>query len=256
MLIDTHAHLNDERLFPELGKIVSEMTADGLEYIITVGCDRESSEACLEISERNERIFSAVGIHPHDAKNAKAEDYLFFEEAMRSEKCLAVGEIGLDYHYDFSPREVQKRVFCEQLELAYSLKAPVIIHLREAYGDMLELLKENSQKLYYGTLIHCYSGSRETLREVLKLGAVISFGGSVTFKNARSSIEVAAAVPEDSFVLETDCPYLTPEPYRGRVNYPKYVEFAARKLAEIRGTSFEEIAKITTNNAKRFFKIV
>ncbi len=255
MLIDTHAHLTDEKLFPELDTIVSGMSADGLEYIVSVGCDRKSSEDCLAVSEKYDRVYSTVGIHPHDAKDATSEDYAFFEKALQSEKCVAIGEIGLDYHYDLSPREVQQRVFVEQLELAYSLKAPVVIHLREAYGDMLELLKQNAQKLYYGSLIHCYSGSREMLGEFLRFGSLISFGGSLTFKNARHAPEVAAAVPEDGFVVETDCPYLTPEPFRGRVNYPKYVGFAAKKLAEIRGTTFEEIARITTNNAKRFYKL-
>lgn len=255
MLIDTHAHLTDEKLFPEIDGIVSGMNADGLEYIVIVGCDRKSSEDCLAISEKYDRVYSTVGIHPHDAKDATTDDYAFFEKAFRSEKCVAIGEIGLDYHYDLSPREVQKRVFVEQLELAYSLKAPVVIHLREAYGDMLELLRQNAQKLYYGSLIHCYSGSREMLGEFLKFGSLISFGGSLTFKNARHAPEVAAAVPKDSFVVETDCPYLTPEPFRGRVNYPKYVEFAAKKLAEIRGETFGEIAKTTTINAKRFYKL-
>lgn len=255
MLIDTHAHLTDERLLPELDSIVSGMDACGLEYIVSVGCDRKSSEDCAEISEKFGRIYSTVGIHPHDAKDATADDYSFFERAASSEKCVAIGEIGLDYHYDLSPRDVQKRVFVEQLELAYSLKLPVVIHLREAYGDMLALLKENARKLYYGSLIHCYSGSAEMLGEFLKLGAIISFGGSLTFKNARTAPEVAAVVPSDCFVVETDCPYLTPEPMRGRTNYPKYVEYPARKLAEIRGVPFEEICRITTQNAKRFYGI-
>lgn len=255
MLIDTHAHLTDERLLPELDKIVSEMDACGLEYIVTVGCDRKSSEDCEKISREFDRVYSTVGIHPHDSKDATADDYAFFERASSSDKCVAIGEIGLDYHYDLSPREVQKRVFVEQLELAYSLKLPVVVHLREAYGDMLGLLKENAAKLYYGSLIHCYSGSKEMLGEFLKLGAIISFGGSLTFKNARTALEVAAAVPDDSFVVETDCPYLTPEPYRGRTNYPKFVELPARKLAEIRGVPFEEICRVTTQNAKRFYGI-
>lgn len=255
MLIDTHAHLTDERLFPELKNIVSEMSADGLEYIVSVGCDRKSSEDCAKISEEFERVYSTVGIHPHDAKDATESDYLFFERALSSAKCVAIGEIGLDYHYDLSPRDVQQRVFVEQLELAYSLKVPVVIHLREAYGDMLKLLKENAQKLYYGSLIHCYSGSKEMLGEFLKFGSIISFGGTLTFKNARSALEVASIVPSDSFVVETDCPYLTPEPLRGRTNYPKYVRYPAEKLAEIRGVPFEEICRVTSENAKRFYGI-
>ncbi|NLL55728.1 MAG: TatD family hydrolase [Clostridiales bacterium] len=254
-MIDTHAHLNDKRLFTDIEQIISEMHDDNLSAIITVGYDRKSSEDCYKISQKYSDVYCAVGIHPHDAKTAKKEDYERFSQLIKDDKVVAIGEIGLDFHYDFSPRDVQQRVFLEQLELAHFLKAPVIIHLRDAYQVMYNLLRQNKHLLEYGAVLHCYSGSKEMLREYQKLGLFVSFGGSITFKNAVDKPDVVRETNLDMMMLETDCPYLTPAPFRGKTNYPKYVNLVAKKVAEFLQKSYTEIDEITTKNAKSFFGI-
>lgn len=252
-MIDTHTHINDERLKDDIPQIIDDMEKDGLSHIIAVGFDEKSSEECSFLSATYKNVYSAVGIHPHDADKADKDIYNKFAELSKSPKTVAIGEIGLDFYYDLSPREIQQRVFLEQLELAYSLKLPVIIHLRDAYGLMLKLLKENRSKLQYGAVLHCYSGSLEMLYEFLNLGLMVSYGGSITFKNAVDKPKIVFNTPEDRFFLETDCPYLTPVPFRGKTNYPKFVRLVAEKIAEIKGKDFEYIDKLTTDNALKFF---
>lgn len=252
-MIDTHAHLNDERIFAEIDRVIASMEEDNLSHIITVGFDRKSSEECFEISNKYPKIYSAVGIHPHDAKEAKSEDYERFATLCHNDKVVAIGEIGLDFYYDYSPRDIQEKVFLEQLELAHFLKMPTVIHLRDAYQVMLNLLKDNKNMLEYGAILHCYSGSKEMLKEYLKLGLYVSYGGSVTFKNAVDKPEIIKSTPLDRFVLETDCPYLTPVPLRGKTNFPKNVNIVKEKVAEILGKESDEIDEITTKNAKQFF---
>jgi TatD DNase family protein len=252
-MIDTHAHLNDEKIFPEIDSIISSMKQDNLSKIITVGCDTKTSLECFEISQKNTDIYSVVGIHPQEASSATNADYELFAKLSQNEKVVAIGEIGLDFYYETSPRNIQEKVFIEQLDLAHSIKIPVVIHLRDAYQVMLNLLKDNKNKLEYGMLLHCYSGSKEMLKEFLKLGAYISYGGSVTFKNAKDKPEIVKNTPLDRIVLETDCPYLTPDPFRGRVNYPKYVNIVKEKVAGFLGKDSEEIDEITTKNAKNYF---
>lgn len=254
MLIDVHAHLNDPKLLPYREEIVSNMERDNLADIVTVGYDRPSSIDAYEFALKNEKVYSVVGIHPHDADRATKEDYDLFAKMSESEKTVAIGEIGLDYYYDLSPRETQRRVFVEQLELAYSLKMPVVIHLRDAYGDLTRILKENARTLYYGVLIHCYSGSKELVKELNKYDAYYSFGGAITFKNATEKPAVVRSVPIERLLTETDCPYMTPVPYRGTTNEPKYVDLVAAKLSEILDLPKEKIEEITLNNAKRIFK--
>lgn len=252
-MIDTHAHLNDDKIYPNLKDIVSSMKGDNLSHIITVGYDTQSSVEGFKISQECADIYSVVGIHPHDAKVAANADYELFSKLAQNEKVVAIGEIGLDFYYDLSPRDVQEKVFLEQLELAHSLKLPTVIHLRDAYQLMLNLLKENKNKLEYGVLLHCYSGSKEMLKEYLKLGLYVSFGGSVTFKNAIDKPDIIKSTPLDRFVLETDCPYMTPVPFRGQTNFPKNVNIVKEKVANILGKENEEIDEITTKNAKQFF---
>ncbi|HKL73365.1 MAG TPA: TatD family hydrolase [Clostridia bacterium] len=252
-MIDTHAHLNDARLFPEIENIVSSMQKDNLSKIITVGYDLQSSKESYTLSKTYPDIYSVVGIHPHDAKTAKREDYEYFSKLSNDEKVVAIGEIGLDFYYDLSPRDVQERVFLEQLELAHCLKLPAVIHLRDAYQVMLNLLKDNKRLLEYGAVLHCYSGSKEMLKEYLKLGLYVSFGGSITFKNAMDKPSIVASTPLDMFMLETDCPYLTPVPYRGKTNYPAYVNLVKEKVADILAKENAEIDQITTKNAHTFF---
>lgn len=253
MLIDTHAHLDDKRIYPDIANLASQMRSDNLESIITVGCDDKSNKKCFEIAQSYDNIYCAAGIHPHEALTASPQSYELIAKLCADRKTVALGEIGLDFYYDFSPREVQERVFLEQLDLAYQLKIPVILHLRDAYQVMHRLLKDNKAKLAYGALLHCYSGSKEMLAEYVKLGLYASFGGSVTFKNAVEKPEVLKSVPADMFVLETDAPYLTPEPFRGRTNLPKYVNYVAERCAQILGVEKSEIEEITTKNAKAFF---
>lgn len=253
MLVDSHAHLTDERLAPDVEAVTASMRADNVEKIISSGYDTESSVGSVALSKRFGGVYSTVGIHPHDAQYATQDDYRLFEALAEEPKTVAIGEIGLDYFYDKSPREIQKRVFAEQLELAESVKLPVVLHVRDAYGDALAVLKDNVSKLKYGGLLHCYGGSEELLKEFFRLGLFVSYGGAITFKNAAVRREVAANTPLDRVLVETDCPYLTPEPYRGRRNEPKYVNFVAEKLAEICGIEKEAVEESTTANAVRLF---
>lgn len=252
-MIDTHAHLSDERIFPHIEEIISSMEEDGLTDIITVGYDIKSSLDCFEISQKYPNVYFSAGIHPHDAKDAKKEDYEVIQELAKNNKMVAIGEIGLDFYYDLSPRNVQERVFLEQLELAHFLKIPAILHLRDAYQVMLNLLKNNKNLLEYGAVLHCYSGSYEMLKEYLILDLFVSYGGSITFKNAVDKPKIVKNTPLDRFFLETDCPYLTPEPFRGKTNFPKYVNFVGKKVGEILEKDSTEIDEITTKNAKAFF---
>ncbi len=254
MLIDTHAHLNDERLLTDVDSIVQSMVEDGLSKIITVAYDYESSKINKELCSKYDRLYYTVGVHPHDSKTYSSEiaDYIY-DAVKTDKKCVAVGEIGLDYYYDLSERSVQKRVFVEQLDLAHSLRIPVAIHLRDAYGDMVELLKTNRDKLKDGVILHCYSGSKELVKEFSKYDMFYSFGGAITFKNATEKPEVIRAIPRDRIMLETDCPYMTPVPFRGKTNLPKYVNLVADKLAEIWGVDRAEVEELTTHNANTLF---
>ncbi len=253
MLIDSHAHLNDKRLLSELDQIIADMPKDNLEAIVNVGYDLASSKLSVDIA-KHDRVFAAVGIHPHDAKDAGQEAYDFFAQSARNKKVVAIGEIGLDFYYDYSPREIQQKAFLEQLELADSLSLPVIIHLRDAYQIMLELLKQNKPKLKNGAILHCYSGSAEMMREYAKLGLYFSYGGAITFKNAVEKPRIVAETPIEKILLETDCPYMTPEPHRGRLNYPKYVSLVAQKVALYTNKPYEEIIEITNKNTKELFQ--
>lgn len=254
MYIDTHTHLNDPRYQGQVEEIVNSFAADGIDYAITVGYDNPSSKLNCSLADKYERIYGAVAIHPHDSRLATDADYAEFAECAKNSKIVAIGETGLDYHYDHSPREIQQKAFVEHLELAHSVKLPVIIHLREAYEDMLKLLKQNKALTEYGALLHCYSGSADMVREYLKLGLYISFAGPVTFKNAKGLIDSVRAVPLDKILTETDCPYLTPEPHRGKLNYPAYVKFVAEKLAGIKEIDIDTLTGCVSNNAKQLFK--
>lgn len=252
MLIDTHAHVNDERLLPFAADIHDGLKAAGIEKVIVAGYDRASSERAVELSREYPAYYSSVGIHPHDSRLAAADDYALFEALSADPKCVAIGETGLDYYYDLSERETQKRVFAEHIELAYSLKKPIIIHVRDAYGDALKLLKDNSGLLTYGGVMHCFGGSAETMREFVKLGLYIAFGGAVTFKNFAKA-DVVKAVLAERLLLETDCPYMTPVPFRGKDNRPEYIGLVRDKIQEWRQDICVE--EVTYKNAKTLFNI-
>lgn len=253
MLIDSHCHLTDERLLPEREAIVSSMSEDGLCALVTVGYDRESSLGGLAFAEAHAGVWCTLGIHPHDADKLDGETLSSFRTLAGRDKVVAIGEIGLDYYYDLSPRDVQREAFARQIALADECGLPMCLHVRDAYGDCLALLKENEGKLSHGVLLHCYSGSPEMVKEFSRFDAYFAFGGAITFKNARRNVESLSLVPRDRLLVETDCPYMTPVPYRGRTNFPRYVSLVADKVAEVLSLSREEVEEITTANTKRLF---
>lgn len=253
MLIDSHCHLNDEKLLPEAAEIVSGFSEQGIESAICVGYDMPSSETAVELAEKYENLYAVIGIHPHDATTADYDKYERLATLSSSKKVVGIGEIGLDYHYDLSPRAIQKGAFAEQLELADTLGLPVVLHVREAYEDAKSILFESRRFLNNGVLLHCYSGSKEFVKIFGELDAYFAFGGAITFNNAKHNIEAMKEVPLDRLLLETDCPYMTPVPFRGKTNKPEYVNLVADKASEVLNIPREELEKITTENTKRLF---
>ena len=254
VLFDSHAHYDDKRYDMDRDEILTGMPAMGVGYILNAASGIESAQKSVELAHKYDYIYAAAGIHPHEAARAPEGFDAVLEGFFSDKKVVAVGEIGLDYHYDFSPRDVQKDVLTKQLALAVKVKKPIIIHDREAHRDILDLIKPCANVLNSG-VFHLFSGSVEMAREVLDMGFYLSFGGAVTFKNARKPIEVISYMPLDRLLLETDCPYMTPEPYRGKRNDSSYIILVAEKVARIRNMTVTEIAEITANNAKRLFNI-
>ncbi|MEG2450520.1 MAG: TatD family hydrolase [Clostridia bacterium] len=252
-IIDTHCHLNDERLWNDHEGLISGLSTYGIESVVCVGYDTASSKMSFDLATKFDAVYAAVGIHPHDSKTATDDDYSQFKGFSTNKKVVAIGEIGLDYFYDLSPRDDQKRVFVEQLELADSVNLPVILHIRDAYEDARAILFDNKNKLNNGFVLHCYSGSPEYVKIFDKLDAFYSFGGAITFKNARRNLEAMMAVPKDRLLLETDCPYMTPTPYRGQTNLPKYINLVADKMADELKIERAELVEKTTLNAKTLF---
>lgn len=255
MLFDTHAHLDDPKFDEDRESIIKRCKDEKVAYIVNVGSNIATSIKSINLSKKYDFIYAAVGVHPHDSSGMDKNSCTVLEElAKNNDKVRAIGEIGLDYHYDYSPRDIQKKRFIEQIDLAKQLGLPVIIHNREAHEDTLRILRQSGVK-EVGGVFHSYSGSVEMMREVLKLNIYISISGPVTYKNARKTVEVAGEVPLDKLLIETDSPYLTPVPHRGERNYPGYVRCVAEKIAAIRGTTFDEIAMATLENGKRLFGI-
>ncbi len=253
MLIDTHCHLNDEKLLGDVDRIVDDFAKDNLECAICVGYDMPSSELAVEFANKYDKVYAAVGVHPHDADTLDDDACQRLLELAKDGKTVGFGEIGLDYHYDFCDREVRMSAFAKQIELANQAELPIILHVRDAYEDTRKILFGMRNYIQNGLLLHCYSGSSEYVKIFDKLDAYYAFGGAITFKNAKHNLESLAAVSKDRLLLETDCPYMTPVPFRGKINEPKYVALVAQKAAEVLGVSVEEIEDITTQNAKRLF---
>ena len=253
MFVDVHAHLIDEK-FENPRKVVETANFFGVSKIIVASSNFITSKKSQRFAQENENGFVAVGVHPEDCEeyDKVAAD---IEKIAKAEKVVAIGEIGLDYHYEGIDKEKQKDAFEKQILLAHKLNLPIVIHSRDAMDDTLRILKKHKDKLGKGGIFHCYSGSVEEAKEILKLGFSFSFGGVCTFKNARKVVEVLEFLPIEKIMLETDCPYLAPEPYRGQVNEPKNIPYIAEKIASIKGLSLEEVGKITTENAERMFKI-
>lgn len=252
-MIDTHAHLNYEDKYGDEKLLVRKIRDANVDEVIVVGWDLPSSVRAKEFAEKYDGYYYAAGIHPSDVNKANESDYDGIARLLAAEKAVAVGEIGLDYHYDETDELAQKRAFVLQMEIARAHKLPFIIHSRDAAEDTLSILKQNKDKLAYGAVMHCFSGSVETAKEYLKLGLYISFAGPVTFKNARKLDEVAKIVPCDRILAETDSPYLAPEPCRGTLNTPANVTFVTKKLALLRGESEEKTAEDIRRNAHTLF---
>ncbi|MDT3700712.1 MAG: TatD family hydrolase [Thermincola sp.] len=254
LFIDSHAHLDDLKYDSDRDEMLQRARNNKISKIINVGYDLPSSRRSLELAAKYDFIYAAVGIHPHDAAEA-GENYLAEIRIMASRpKVVAIGEMGLDYYRNLSPKETQQRVFREQIRLAAELEKPIIIHDREAHGDVMTILRDEGIGPAKGVL-HCFSGSMEMARECLKMGFYLSIAGPVTFSNANKLRDVAANVPIDRLLIETDAPYLTPEPHRGKRNESAYVAYVGQRIAEIRGIPVAELAAAATANAKRLFRI-
>lgn len=252
MLIDTHAHVNDPVYGEEAHNILADMVRENLERIVCVGTNEQTSREVTLLSKKYERVYATVGVHPSDAAAVSAHYLEALETLAKEKKCVAIGEIGLDYHYEDTDKEAQKKCLIEQIDLAKKMALPVVFHVRDAFGDFNEILAAHGP-LKAGGIMHCYSGSRELAEGYVKQGLFVSFSGSITFKNNKKAAEVIDAVPLDRILAETDCPYLTPEPHRGKLNYPAYVTYQVKKIAEVKGLSYDEAVRITTENAYRAF---
>lgn len=253
MFIDVHAHLDNVRYEEDLDTIVKNAKEKCVEKIITAGYDLNSSYVDVEIANRFENVFATVGVHPENVEGLEKNYLEKLETLLKNKKVVAIGEIGLDYHWRKDNQELQKKIFIEQIDLANKLDLPIVVHCRDAVGDTLQILKEHTPKRE--SLMHCYGGSVESAKEFIKLGFSFSFGGVVTFKNAKNVQEVVKNIPLEKIMLETDCPYMSPEPFRGKVNEPKNIPIIAEKIADIKNIKIDEVEKNTTKNAEKLFKI-
>lgn len=249
-LIDTHSHI-DLPDFDDLDSVIKKAEEFGVKKIILPSVDRNSFEKVIEISEKYEDVYCALGIHPTEAKGVNDSDFDKIVKLAKNKKVVGIGECGLDYYWDKSFVEEQKAIFAKQIEIAKELKLPLLVHDREAHKDTFDMLKGVKNEI--PVIMHCFSGSLEFARECVKEGFYIALGGVVTFKNAKKAHEIAKEIPLKYLLLETDAPYLTPEPYRGKRNEPAYVKFVAEKIAELRETTFEEVVQTTTQNARKVF---
>ena len=253
MLFDTHAHLDDRAFDDDRAELLAALPGQGLALVMNPGCSLESSRNAVALANANDYIYAAVGSHPDVADEVNAEVLEEYRKLCKQNpKVRAIGEIGLDYHYEDIPREIQLRAFRMQMELARELDLPVIVHEREAHEDGMNVVRDFPEVT---GVFHCYSGSAEMARQLVDKGWYIGFTGVLTFKNARKAVEVAASIPMDRIVIETDCPYMAPDPFRGKRNDPGKIYRMAEKLAQIRGLSVEEVRRITTENGRRLYRI-
>ena len=251
-LFDSHAHLNDEAFDNGREEVVKKCFESGVKYIAEIGYSEATSRVAVKFANQYDNIYAVIGAHPDECNNDV--DLSFITELAQDKKVVAIGEVGLDYHYDTTNKEMQKKYFIQQINLANELSLPVAIHSRDADMDMLEILKKN--KIQSGFVMHCFSSSVEVAKEILKLGGYISLAGPVTFKNARGLLDVAKMVPDDKILIETDCPYLAPEPYRGTRNDSSLVIYTVQKVADLREISLEAFSRMTVANTKRFYQIL
>ncbi|WP_078543214.1 TatD family hydrolase [Litchfieldia alkalitelluris] len=254
MLIDTHAHLNALQYEEDVEEVIDRARLEGVEKMVVVGFDRPTIKRAIELADQYEFIYATIGWHPVDAIDMTEEDLHWIEELTAHPKVVAIGEMGLDYYWDKSPKDIQKEVFRKQIALAKKVKLPIVIHNRDATADIVEILKEENAA-EVGGIMHCFTGSFEVAKQCMDMNFYISFGGPVTFKNAKQPKEVAKQIPLDRLLIETDCPYLTPHPFRGKRNEPSYVKYIAEQLAELKEVTFDEIAQKTSDNALKIFDI-
>lgn len=254
MLIDTHCHLDFKDFNDDLGAVLKRSIDSGIKFIINVGSSLEGTARSVKIAQENGFIYAAIGIHPHEADKVSGNDFKIFTGFLKKPKVVAIGEIGLDYYRNISSMENQKKLFIRLLEIAKGANLPLIIHNRDSHEDMVDILKNIMGNSLSGVM-HCFSGDEKFLKTCLDMGFFISFTCNVTYKNAGKLREIARLVPMDRLLLETDAPFLAPQDLRGRRNEPMYVKYVAEEVARIKGMDFEEVAKITTENAKKLFKL-
>ena len=250
MYFDTHAHYDDKAFDHDRHGLLARLNSEGVDYILDPGCELESSRAAIALAEHFDFVYAAVGFHPEELDRYSEEAFQQMEALASHPKCVAIGEIGLDYYWDAGHKEEQKALFRRQIDLALQLNKPVIVHDREAHGDCMEIVRD-----YPGLrgVFHCYSGSADMAAELLKRGWYLGFDGPITYKNARRAPEVAAVTPLDRIVVETDAPYLTPVPYRGKRNDSRYLTYVIEKLAEWKGVPAAEMERLTFENGKRLY---
>lgn len=253
MIFESHAHYDDEQFDEDREKLLESMDEGGVGTIVNVGASLESCESTLVLTQKYPFVYAALGVHPDEVGALNEESFQWLREQCRKEKVVAVGEIGLDYYWDNEPREVQKKWFIRQLELARELDLPVIIHSRDAAADTMEIMKTHAQGL--GGVIHCYSYSPELAREYVKMGFYIGVGGVVTFKNSKKLKETVEEIPITSILLETDCPYLAPDPNRGKRNSSLNLVFVAETIAKIKGMEYDDVVRQTEENARKMFRL-
>lgn len=254
-MIDSHVHLDDEAFDEDRDELIKNLNENGIEIVVNNSSDLSSSENSVKLANKYENIYASIGVHPHEAESYNDDVGKKLIELSKNKKVVAIGEIGLDYYYDNSPRDIQREVFKKQIALAAKLKKNIVIHSRDASEETFEILKEAHEKYEFVALIHCFSQSVEMMEKYLKMGDYIALGGAVTFKNSKTPKEVAKKVDLERLLLETDCPYMTPVPYRGKRNEPKYVKFTCNYIADLRQIESSELEKITAANTKRFFGI-
>ncbi len=253
MLIDTHTHLHDPQFDTDRETVIQRARQNGVDLMITIGTDLETSRQAVELAERYDFVFATVGVHPHEVKTIQDNSYQVLERLAQRPKVVAYGEVGLDFYYMHSPKDLQQRHFREQIRLAKRLGLPLVIHTRQAPKETLVILQEEEAD-EIGGVFHCYTGDLPTAQAAISLNFFISFSGILTFLKALDLQEVARQIPVESLLVETDCPYLAPMPHRGKRNEPSYVRHVAEKLAQLKALPYEELAQITFQNTRKLFK--
>lgn len=253
MYFDSHAHYDDKRFDPDRNELLLSLKENNVDYVVNIGADMDSTRKSIELAKKYDFIYATIGVHPHDSKNMTEKDLDLLEQYSKEEKVVAIGEIGLDYYYNYSEKNVQKFWFSKQLDLAKKLNLPVVIHSRDADEECYEIIKKSN--INKG-VIHSFSGSKEMAKKYIDLNFKIGIGGVATFKNARKSLEILENISVSHILIETDCPYLTPEPYRGQRNSSVFLKEICEKISKISQISHEEVALVTKNNALSFYEII